>query len=392
MGFSQNIGINETGAAADESAILDLSATNTGFLITRVDTTSIASPAFGLMTLAPTDSCLYMYSGTNWISLGGVGTTCGSVTQPVPSSVTTLACAGATVTGTLADGTAASGVAVAVSYTGGNGGTYSGQAVSSTGLTGLSATLAAGTLATGAGSLTYTITGTPSSSGTASFAITVGGQSCTFTVPVAVMPPVFTGCIATASTVVVDVTSSTGAIWMDRNLGASQVATSSADAAANGNLYQWGRAADGHEDRESAVTATKATTDTPGHSSFIIGANTPYDWLIPQNNSLWQGVAGVNNPCPTGYRLATSAELSLVRTTGFSSNNAAAAFGGILKLPVAGNRNPSSAALNNVVRNGRYWCSTVNGTLVNSLYFIRSVAYILSNDRAFGFSVRCIKD
>jgi hypothetical protein len=39
-------------------------------------------------------------------------------------------------------------------------------------------------LANGAGSLTYTITGTPTTSGTASFAITLGGQSCSFTVSV----------------------------------------------------------------------------------------------------------------------------------------------------------------------------------------------------------------
>jgi hypothetical protein len=77
-------------------------------------------------------------------------------------------------------------VSTAISYTGGNAGTYTAQSVSSTGVVGLTATLAAGTLANGAGSLTYTITGTPTSSGTASFAITVGGQSCTFTINVGV--------------------------------------------------------------------------------------------------------------------------------------------------------------------------------------------------------------
>lgn len=39
----------------------------------------------------------------------------------------------------------------------------------------------------------------------------------------------------------------TGLIWMDKNLGASQVATSSTDAASYGDLYQWGRAAEGHQ-------------------------------------------------------------------------------------------------------------------------------------------------
>ncbi|MCX8486231.1 MAG: hypothetical protein ORN53_03470, partial [Crocinitomicaceae bacterium] len=37
----------------------------------------------------------------------------------------------------------------------------------------------------------------------------------------------------------------TAKVWMDRNLGASQVATSSNDAASYGDLYQWGRATDG---------------------------------------------------------------------------------------------------------------------------------------------------
>ncbi|NBP29563.1 MAG: hypothetical protein EBV23_08280, partial [Flavobacteriia bacterium] len=95
-----------------------------------------------------------------------------------------LNCAGATTTGTLTSGTAANGVSTSVPYTGGNAGTYSAQNVVSTGVTGLTATLAAGTLANGNGSLTYTISGTPTSNGTASFAISLGGQNCSFTINV----------------------------------------------------------------------------------------------------------------------------------------------------------------------------------------------------------------
>ena len=40
------------------------------------------------------------------------------------------------------------------------------------------------------------------------------------------------------------VTSANGKVWMDQNLGASRVATSSTDTSAYGDLYQWGRAAD----------------------------------------------------------------------------------------------------------------------------------------------------
>jgi hypothetical protein len=115
-----------------------------------------------------------------WVTMAGL------LCPPPPAALTTINCGGATTTGTLTTGTAASGVSTAVSYTGGNAGTYGAQSVSSTGVVGLTATLAAGTLANGAGSLTYTITGTPTTSGTASFAISLGGQSCTFTINVGV--------------------------------------------------------------------------------------------------------------------------------------------------------------------------------------------------------------
>ncbi len=98
----------------------------------------------------------------------------------VAGIVTTLDCAGAINNGTLTSGTLANGVSSVLSYTGGNQGSYSAQSVSSTGVTGLTAVLAAGNFASGAGTITFDITGTPSTGGTANFAINVGGQTCTF--------------------------------------------------------------------------------------------------------------------------------------------------------------------------------------------------------------------
>ena len=95
-----------------------------------------------------------------------------------PGNITALNCGLATNNGTLTSGLAASGVSSVVSFSGGNGGAHSGQTVTSTGVIGLTATLAAGTFANGTGSLTYTITGTPLTAGTASFALSIGGQSC----------------------------------------------------------------------------------------------------------------------------------------------------------------------------------------------------------------------
>jgi hypothetical protein len=46
----------------------------------------------------------------------------------------------------------------------------------------------------------------------------------------------------------------TGRVWLDRNLGVSQVATSSTDEASYGGLFQWGRLQDGHENRTSNTT------------------------------------------------------------------------------------------------------------------------------------------
>ncbi len=193
-------------------------------------------------------------------------------------------------------------------------------------------------------------------------------------------------------TVIVDVTNpSTGKTWMDRNLGASQVATSSTDAAASGDLYQWGRPTDGHQCRTSNTTATNATTDTPGHGDFILEGSSPFDWRVPQNDNLWQGVNGVNNPCPSGYRIPTEAELNAERLS-WNTNNSAGAFGSPLKFPVAGYRNLSNGTLYGVGTDGYYWSSTVSGTDARTLYINSSTASMDSYARAEGFSVRCIKD
>ncbi|RLD60208.1 MAG: hypothetical protein DRJ01_10060 [Bacteroidetes bacterium] len=183
----------------------------------------------------------------------------------------------------------------------------------------------------------------------------------------------------------------TGKIWMDRNLGATQVATSSTDAAAYGDLYQWGRGTDGHQIRTSATTSSLSSNDDPGHGNFILAPNSPYDWRSPQNDNLWQGVSGVNNPCPTGYRIPTEAELDAERAS-WSSNDAAGAYASPLKLPVAGLRDSSNGSLNVVGSGGFYWSSTINGTSSYSLRFGSGNAYMGSDRRAYGFSVRCIKD
>ncbi|MDI6400615.1 FISUMP domain-containing protein [Balneolaceae bacterium ANBcel3] len=179
---------------------------------------------------------------------------------------------------------------------------------------------------------------------------------------------------------------------MDRNLGASRAATSSTEEQAYGDLYQWGRAADGHQRRDSDKTSTISSSDQPDHGIFITsnsGAN--YDWRSPQNDDLWQGVNGINNPCPPGYRLPAEAEWKAERSS-WSSNNLSGAFNSPLKLPLAGYRHSSNGSLGIVGSSGHYWSSTVSGSGVRRLYFDSNDAYMTGNDRALGVSVRCIKD
>ena len=187
------------------------------------------------------------------------------------------------------------------------------------------------------------------------------------------------------------VTSVTGKIWQDRNLGATQIATSSTDVDSYGDLYQWGRGTDGHQIRTSGTTTVLSMTDQPGHGDFILVSNSPYDWHSSQNNNLWQGVNGVNNPCPSGYRLPTDAEWDQERLT-WSSNTATGAFASPLKLSMAGGRDSGSGSLLGVDTGGYYWSSTVSGTSARSLYFSSSNASVNTYYRAIGIAVRCLKD
>ena len=198
-------------------------------------------------------------------------------------------------------------------------------------------------------------------------------------------------CLAT-STAVIEVTNpATGKTWMDRNLGATQVATSITDAAAYGDLYQWGRRSGGHQCRNSVTTTTLSSNGSPAQGSFILTSTIPNDWRSPQNDNLWQGVNGVHNPCPSGYRLPTETELNEERLS-WSSNNTAGAFNSTLKLPLAGLRYFHNAAISGVGSQGLYWSSTVSSAGSRFLLFHSSNANMSTYARAVGFSVRCIKD
>ncbi len=253
----------------------------------------------------------------------------------------------------------------------------------------MTAELAAGNYANGSGTLTYNITGTPSAAGIANFAINVDGQNCNFSITVNVSQPLTVHCTGSPTAVIEVVNPTTGKTWMDRNLGATQAATSSTDVAAYGNLYQWGRGNDGHQCRNSSLTSTKSSTDQPGHGNFINTPFNPTDWRSPENTNLW--VNGVNNPCPSGYRLPTNAEIG-AEPGSWSNSNATGAFASPLKLPLAGERSGVNGSFSGVGTYGAYWSSTVGAVgYSRGLLIYNSGAVMINSYRSNGNSVRCIK-
>lgn len=330
------------------------------------------------------------------LNIGGQSCLLTRTVDESQGAISYLDCGSATNNGTLTEGVAASGVSCILSYSGGNGGAHNGQIVTSTGVTGLTATLAPGSFA-GSGSLTYFITGMPSAAGTANFALNIGGLSCSLPLTVQVnfssqYPPGSIFCASGPTAIVEVINPSTGRTWMDRNLGATQVATSYTDEAAYGDLYQWGRGSDGHQCRNSSTTTSLSSTDTPSNGAFINTIISPYDWRSPQNNSLWQGTNGVNNPCPAGYRVPTDSELS----NEFNSWNdlySTGAFSSPLKLTNAGRRWYSSGIQDGVDGLGSYWSSTIYSNNPTALYISMAYnAYMPSQYRSMASSIRCIKN
>jgi hypothetical protein len=196
------------------------------------------------------------------------------------------------------------------------------------------------------------------------------------------------------ATKVVEVTNPiTGKTWMDRNLGASRAATSSTDTLAYGDLYQWGRGADGHQCRNSATTSTLSSTDQPNHGNFILAPNSPYDWKSIQNDSLWQGVNGINNPCPVGYRVPTEIEFNNEMTT-WVQKNLQGAFNSSIKLTPAGHRNFDDGLIWNVSNIAEYSTSTIIGPMIIGLELHSNFnsSGMGGLFRIQGLTVRCIKD
>lgn len=227
--------------------------------------------------------------------------------------------------------------------------------------------------------------------------------------------------------------------WLDRNLGAKNVASASNDYTAFGSLFQWSRKADGHEKMAwtSATSGTFVNSLAPvntrtddrrdaGIPNFMPTNAEPHDWALDDTSNrdgLWGGrfedkayaapgddPTQDNNPCPKGYRVPTVNEFIAMAksvtglpemvygTTSYRVDNLTTLFAeSALKLPFAG-----QATTAGVVSGNRavYWTNmpiiaNAGNIYSNAARFIMlngNNIYLNNYQRTNAYSIRCIRE
>ena len=320
-------------------------------------------------------------------------------TNPSSSAVvTSIDCASKQLTGVLKKGEVANSVSFELFYKGGNGKTFSSQSVNSTGVLGLTAKLSSGVLENGDGSVIYSITGMPTSSGPANFAIFLGGKSCTITIAVDEVTQNPTSGYGSNITDVEGNSYKTVYIgtqqWRGENLKTSKYSDGTTIPNITDNT-QW----------QNNTTGAWAYYNNDAANNAKYGKL--YNWFAVSKTT-----NGNKNVCPIGWHVATDAEWTVltdylggeivaggkmkeVGTTNWISPNTDATNLSLFTGLPGGYRYYYSGYYINVGYSGNWWSSTENSTANawnRNLNINLGAAYRSYGNKGNGFSVRCLRD
>ena len=195
-----------------------------------------------------------------------------------------------------------------------------------------------------------------------------------------------------------------------------------------GKLYQWGRmygqGYDGSDAtypsveegtiKEGGVSLAEGQSATSKDVFFLGYVDNRYDWVYPSDDKLWNsGTESApiknkdNDPCPSGWRVPTYAELYELSTnhSDWISNNGQSGywFSGVstyaedipqVFFPAAGSRSYNDGAANNRGSNGSYWSSRPSSVFGAYRISFHGGNYvdIAGIDCACGYSVRCVQE
>ncbi len=198
-----------------------------------------------------------------------------------------------------------------------------------------------------------------------------------------------------------------------------------------GKLYQWGRkygqGYDGslndgngmgaYEDASVPITKKGPESLTINRSDlyakiFYTVDSSPYDWLSPQNDKLWNSgdednpVKTEYDPCPEGWRVPTYAEFEALAENKsswatdskgqvgywFSGSKPYSSSVPRVFFPAAGRRDYYDGKASDRGLNGYYWSSVSDVGFSYYFYFLEYGAYLGGFNRGCGSSVRCVQD
>ena len=209
-------------------------------------------------------------------------------------------------------------------------------------------------------------------------------------------------------------------------------AAGSTDPTIYGDLYQWGRQPDKHQFRNNPGMYGGGRTGVIGYDPnsqipigdpwygiyiWFLGGSGTLDWhgnsITEKDDDLWDfSKYPANNPCPSGWRIASQAEWISIYNSGKTNTwqwapdvNSSYYPGRLvtpagfthptLFLPAAGVRGGAGGTLGNSGTDGYYWTTTPSpsssGTTSYNIRFISaSVSTTNSSTRASAMSIRCV--